>query len=69
MSCIYLEHKEHKPLCYASLSQLTPEVSDLVKYCESEDRSNCPIRLAHLFRNEFRSRTINRVTQSVSYGC
>ncbi len=68
MTCIYLGHKEHKSFCQASLGQLTPDLSDLVKYCESEDHSNCPILLAHLFRNEFRSRTISRVMESVSYG-
>ena len=43
MTCIYLVHKEHKPLCHVSLSQLTPELSDLVNHCESENHSNCPI--------------------------
>jgi len=69
MTCIYLGHEEHKPLCQASLSQLTPDLSHLVNYCESEDYSNCFILLAHLFRNEFRSRSLSRVMESESYGC
>jgi len=65
MTCKYLGDKVHKPLCQASLSQLTPDLSDIGNYCESEDHSNCPILLAHVFR---RSRKISRVLESVSYG-
>lgn len=67
MTCIFLGHKEMRSICHASLTGISPSITDMLNYCESEEHYRCPILLAKLMKTEFRRKTCNRET-AASYG-
>lgn len=54
MECPFLRGIRTHRLCKASMRLYTPVIEDYLKYCSTEDHTECPIFLAHILRRTYR---------------
>ena len=48
--CPYIDTRPNDFICTASMTSMSPSVSEFTTYCGTEDHDRCPILLARVLR-------------------